>query len=131
MKFLIRDRDVKFTAAFDAVLNRCRRADHQNAGAGAPGERYRGAWISSARRECLDRMLIVGERHLWLVLSEYLEHYNVHRPQRSLRLFGTHRRRASDSPFLTSPGSAAPPVSCRPVPGHPSKHGADIGTERV
>jgi putative transposase len=57
LKFLIRDRDTKFTA-----------------------ER----WISSARRECLDRMLITGERHLRLVLSEYADHYNVHRPHRTL-----------------------------------------------
>jgi len=42
-------------------------------------------WISSARRECLDRMLITGERHLRLVLREYVEHYNVHRPHRTLR----------------------------------------------
>ena len=41
-------------------------------------------WISSARRECLDRMLITSERHLRLVLSEYVEHYNVHRPHRTL-----------------------------------------------
>ena len=40
-------------------------------------------WIASARRECLDRMLITGERHLWLVLSEYVDH--VHRPHRTLR----------------------------------------------
>ena len=36
-------------------------------------------WIASARRECLDRMLITGERHLRLVLSEYVDHYNGHR----------------------------------------------------
>ena len=30
-------------------------------------------------------MLITGERHLRLVLSEYVEHYNVHRPHRTLR----------------------------------------------
>ena len=42
-------------------------------------------WIASARRECLDQMLITGERHLRLVLSEYVEHYNVHRPHRTLR----------------------------------------------
>ena len=41
-------------------------------------------WISSARHECLDRMLITGERHLRLVLSEYVEHDNVHRPHRTL-----------------------------------------------
>jgi putative transposase len=40
--------------------------------------------IFSARRECLDRMLITSERHLRLVLTEYVEHYNVHRPHRTL-----------------------------------------------
>jgi transposase InsO family protein len=41
-------------------------------------------WIASARRECLDRMLITGERHLRLVLGEYADHYNGHRPHRTL-----------------------------------------------
>ena len=41
-------------------------------------------WIGSARRECLDRMLVTGERHLRPVLSEYTDHYNVHRPHRAL-----------------------------------------------
>jgi transposase InsO family protein len=42
-------------------------------------------WIASARRECLDRMLITGERHLRLVLGEYVEHFNSHRPHLTLR----------------------------------------------
>jgi putative transposase len=42
-------------------------------------------WISGVRRECLDRMLITGERHLRLVLGEYADHYNLHRPRRALR----------------------------------------------
>jgi hypothetical protein len=37
-----------------------------------------------ARRECPDRMLITGERHLRLVLDEYADHYNTHRPHRAL-----------------------------------------------
>jgi len=41
-------------------------------------------WIGSARRECLDRMLITSERHLRLVLGEYVDRYNVHRPHRTL-----------------------------------------------
>jgi transposase InsO family protein len=43
-----------------------------------------GHWIGSARRECLDRMLIAGERHLRLVLREYADHHNTHRPHRAL-----------------------------------------------
>lgn len=84
LKFVIRDRDAKFTAAFDAVLAaagiRIIRTPVRAPRANAIAER----WISSARRECLDRMLIVGEQHLRPVLSEYVEHYNVHRPHRTL-----------------------------------------------
>ena len=40
--------------------------------------------IGTLRRECLDRMLILGRRHLETVLAEYVEHYNSHRPHRSL-----------------------------------------------
>jgi len=39
--------------------------------------------IASARRECLDRILITGERHLRLALSEYADHYNTRRPHRT------------------------------------------------
>jgi putative transposase len=82
--FLIRDRDAKFTSAFDAVLTAAKarivktpvRAPRANAIA----ER----WIASARRECLDRILVTGERHMQLVLSEYADHYNSHRPHRAL-----------------------------------------------
>jgi putative transposase len=84
-KFLIRDRDTKFTAAFDAVFTavstRIIRTPVRAPRANAIAER----WIASARRECLDRMLITGERRLRLVLSEYVDHFNVHRPHRTLR----------------------------------------------
>ena len=42
-------------------------------------------WVGSARRECLDQMQIADERHLWLVLGEYTDHHNGHRPHRSLQ----------------------------------------------
>jgi transposase InsO family protein len=85
LKFLIRDRDAKFTDAFDAVLTaagiRIIKTPVQAPRANAIAER----WIASAGRECLDRMLITGERHLRLVLDEYVDHYNVHRPHRALQ----------------------------------------------
>jgi putative transposase len=84
LKFLIRDRDAKFSAAFDAVFAavgiRIIRTPVQAPRANAVAER----WIASARRECLDRMVITGERHLRLVLSEYIDHYDFHRPRRAL-----------------------------------------------
>ena len=83
-RFLIRDRDSKFTPAVDAVfagadiaiLRTPVRAPRTNAIA----ERF----IGTLRRECLDHLLITGPRHLTLVLQEYIEHYNTHRPHRSL-----------------------------------------------
>jgi putative transposase len=40
-------------------------------------------WSSNLRRECTDRMLIFGERHLRAVLTDYTRHYNEHRLYRS------------------------------------------------
>jgi len=84
-KFLIRDRDAKFTAAFDTVLTaagiRIIKTPVQAPRANAIAER----WVGSARRECTDRMLVAGERHLRLILGEYADHYNSHRPHRSLQ----------------------------------------------
>ena len=82
--FLIRDRDTKFTGGVRRGSRRGRRADHQGPDQGAACERDRGTLGGSARRECLDRMLIAGERHLRLVLGEYAGHYDGHRPHRTL-----------------------------------------------
>jgi transposase InsO family protein len=80
----VRYRDTKFTAAFDAVFTaigvRIIETPVRVPRANAIAER----WIASGRRECLDRMLITGEKHLRLVLSEYLDHYNTRRPHRAL-----------------------------------------------
>jgi hypothetical protein len=85
LKFLIRDRDAKFTAAFGTVCAaigvRIVKIPVQAPRANA----IAGRWIASARRECLDRMLITGERQLRLVPGEYIDHYNQHRPHRALQ----------------------------------------------
>ena len=104
---MIRDRDAKFTAAFDAVLAalgiRIIKAPLRAPRANAIAER----WISSARRECLDRMLITGGRHLRLVLGEYADHYNLHRPYRALQ-----QAPPAGRPIPPAPGASAR-VLCR------------------
>jgi putative transposase len=84
LKFLIRDRDAKYTDAFDAAFTatgtRIITTPVQAPRANAICER----WIASARRECTDRILITGRQHLHHTLSEYVDHYNTHRPHRAL-----------------------------------------------
>jgi len=82
-KFLIRDRGSKFTAVFDDVFagngTRIIKTPVRSPRANSFAERFAG----TLRRECLDHLLIYGERHLQRVLAEYVRHYNEHRPHQS------------------------------------------------
>jgi transposase InsO family protein len=82
--FLVRDRDSKFTREFDEVFRsqgiRVIKAPVRAPKARAHAER----WVGTLRRECLDRLLILGRRHLQHVLDVYVAHYNEHRPHRAL-----------------------------------------------
>ncbi len=84
LKFLIRDRDAKFTAGSMRCLPRSACGSSSLLSRRLGRTRLRSAGVGSARRECLDRMLITGERHLQLVLDEYVDHYS-HRPHRTLQ----------------------------------------------
>jgi len=85
-RFLVRDRAGQFTASFDAVL----------AGAGIEvvkipprsprANAYAERFVLTVRTEVTDRMLIFGQRHLHLVLTQYESHYNGRRPHRSRQL---------------------------------------------
>ena len=85
-RFLIRDRDSKFSAAFDAVFAAAGieaikippRAPKANA--------YAERWVRTVRTECLDWMLIWNRRHLEQVLTQYVAHYNTARPHRGIDL---------------------------------------------
>jgi putative transposase len=83
--FLIRDRDSKFTDAFDSVFSgngtRVIKTPVRSPRANSYAERF----VGTLRRECLDHMLILGERHLRGVLTEYVRHYNSHRPHQALQ----------------------------------------------
>ena len=104
-RYLIRDRDAKYTRSFDAVFA----ADGIQAiltpvrapRANAFAER----WVRTVRRECLDWTLVLGRRHLERALRDYVAHYNAKRPHRGIDL------QAPDSP----PDPPAPVLSIRRV----------------
>jgi putative transposase len=85
-RFLVRDRDAKFTAGFDAVFGAAGietvkippRAPRANA--------YAKRWVRTVRSECLHWTLIWNHRHLQRVLTGYLEHYNRGHPHRGIGL---------------------------------------------
>jgi putative transposase len=95
MRFLIHDRDSKFSAAFDEVfrseaievIHTPMRAPRANA--------YAERFVRTIRAECLDWLLILGRRHLERVLRLYTTHYNGERPHRGLALLAPESARAA------------------------------------
>src|SRR6266516_2768959 len=100
-RLLIHDRDTKFGGGFDEVFRsegiKVIRTPVRAPNANAFAER----WVRTVRADCLDRILILGRRHLEHVLSVYRRHYNEHRPHRALRLLPPDGR---DPTPLTAPG---------------------------
>ena len=109
-KFLIRDRDAKFTAAFDSVFTdvgaKVIKAPVRAPRANAFAERF----VGTLRRECLDHLLIVNERHLRGVLADWQAHYNEHRPHQ-----GRQQQAPNDQPDRVV--NLAVPIRRRPVLG--------------
>ena len=99
-RFLIHDRDKKFSRAFDEVFRaegiKVIRTPVQAPNANAFAER----WVRTVRADCLDRILILGRRHLEHVLRVYRRHYNEHRPHSALQLLPPKGR---DPTPLTAP----------------------------
>jgi transposase InsO family protein len=86
VRFLIRDRDQKFTDRFDEVFRgdgiAIVRTPFRVPQANGVAERF----VRTVRSECLDWMLILNQQHLGRVLEVFVTHYNEHRPHRALSL---------------------------------------------
>jgi transposase InsO family protein len=103
VRFLIRDRDSKYTRSFDAVFGsegaRVILTPIRSPKANAYAER----WVRTVRTEILDRTLILSRRHLDRVLSRYASHYNSHRPHRGIGLAPPQARGADPPPVRPGP----------------------------
>jgi len=86
VRFLIRDRDSKYSGPFDEVFRsegiRTVKTPVRAPKANAIAERF----VRTVRSECLDWLLILSRRHLERVLRIYVDHYNTQRPHRALEL---------------------------------------------
>jgi putative transposase len=106
-RLLIHDRDRKFSRSFDEVFRSeaidVIKTPVQAPNANACAER----WVRTLRNDCLDRCLILSGRHLDHLLRVYREHYNGHRPHRSLALHPPHASRP------LAPARASPNVAVR------------------
>jgi len=107
VRFLVRDRDTKYTETFDEVFRSkgatILRTPYRTPNANAIAERF----VRSVRSECLDHLLIVNRGHLEPVLRSYIRLYNDHRPHQGI----DQQIPTSDSPAVKS--GASLPCRCR------------------
>ena len=98
VRFVIRDRDQKFTASFDKVFRgagiQSIRTPFRAPQANGVAERF----VRTVRSECLDWLLILNQQHLARVLDVFVAHYNGHRPHRALALTPPHPTRPPSVP---------------------------------
>jgi putative transposase len=108
MRYRIHDHDAKFTGLFDTVFESAGieivNIPYEAPNANAIAER----WVRSVRQECLDRPVILNERPLRRVLSEYVAYYNARRPHQGIE---------QDSPLGLEPVATDDPIRYRHVLG--------------
>lgn len=84
IRFLIHDRDTKFTQSFDTVFRsekvKIIRTPYRAPNANAFAER----WVRTVREECLDKLIIINQQHLRRVMLEYISYYNTARPHQGI-----------------------------------------------
>jgi transposase len=108
IRFLIRDRDSKFTGPFDVVFRTEGVKAIQTPIRAPRANAFAERWVRTVRTECLDWMLVLSRRHLERVLRTYTSHYNARRPHRGLGL-----RTAERPPEPTPLGRRHPRAEAR------------------
>ena len=84
VRFVIHDGGGQYTRSFDDVFTAIG-AEAITTPPGAPrANAFAERWVRSVRHELLDRTIVWNERQLRALLEEYVQHYNEHRPHRSL-----------------------------------------------
>ena len=107
-RYLIHDRDPLFTDAFRELLRwagvQCLKLPAQSPNLNAYAERF----VLSIKSECLDKLVLFGERHLRIAIAEYLTHYHLERNHQGLegRLIAT-------PPTAATPAKDNSPVARR------------------
>jgi transposase InsO family protein len=108
-RLLIRDRDAKFTAAFDTVFAAAGIQIIRIPPRAPQANPYAERWVQTVRTDCLDWILILNSHHLQHVLDRYLRHYNTARPHRGLDLA---------APLATRPPPPADLAQIRSIQRH-------------
>ena len=128
VRFLVRDRDTKFTTSFDSVFASTGTEKILTPVCAPRANAFAERWVRTARQDCLDHLLVLSRPHLERILAEYVEHYNRGRPHRSLDLTPPRRTaqaaRTGTSAAATSLADSSTSTTSLPD-RYPLSHGLD------
>ncbi len=111
VRFLIRDRDSKYTGSFDEVFRSEGAEVIQTPIRSPKANAYAERLVETLRSECLDWILVLGRGHLDRILRTYLAHYNTARPHRGIEL------RVPEGPSTVDPAGRVPEIRRRDLLG--------------
>ena len=97
MRFLVRDRDTKFTATFDNIFASIGAETILTSVRSPRANAFAERWVRTVREDCLDHVLVFSRRHLEMILGEYVARDNQGRPHRGRDLTPPRPTRAASS----------------------------------